>query len=94
MVKTISWPKTEGKYYLHLMYHEWFVEADDFNQLFAWMIYKYRTHKYWDYDCFCIFTNVPKDIGEVKSIDWKEMLTDEQKAELKKWQDFNYKMED
>lgn len=92
MVKTIDWPKQEGKYYLRIMYQTWFVQADDFDQLFAWIIFKYRTHKYWDYDTFHVFTNAPKDLSKIKTIDWRNMLTRAQKKELKKWQDFNYAM--
>ena len=85
----------DGKYYGRLSYHEWFVKAETLDELFDWVLNKYKTEKWWDYDGFSVWRNKISHTNNALAgtpFDWKSELTENQKKELKEAEDFNFKM--
>lgn len=89
-----DWPLEPGKFYLRIAYHEWWIQTENINDLFDWILYKYKTVKWWDYDPFYVVKpdGTMKDAFDCK-IDWEALLTEDQKAELKTWKEINFKMQ-
>ena len=94
--ETVSWPRDNKMYYLRIAYRTWWIEAETINDLFDWIINKYKTEKWWDYDPFMVYTGVDETLKgcfDSPAIEWKYFLTDEQRIELKKWSDINLNMD-
>lgn len=53
-MKTTRQAINPRKYYLRLMYHEWFYEFDAIREIKEFCVKMDKEKPMWDYDCFCI----------------------------------------
>ena len=91
--KITSNPLDPDKFYGYLMFHTWFFEWDSIEQAFEEICEMYRTQKWWDYDGFAIYSGVPDWMGGVaNALDWKAILTQDQRDLLVKLKHANFKM--
>ena len=91
MIKGVSWPKDDNKYYLFQKLVTGFIEADNFNKLIDIIINRYKREKLFDFDGFkmCKGSQPPK---KCKWFNWKDELTENQWNEIQKLDDLNYKL--
>ena len=91
MIKGVSWPKEDNKYYLFQNLVTGFIEADNFNNLIDIIISRYKREKLFDYDGFKMCRGAQPE-KKCNWFNWKDELTERQWKEIQELDDYNYKM--